>query len=229
MRFLTNLTMSFMFCFFLKLYKDNKKKLEQKRSKRVILLSAFIFYAICFILAGTEHYLEAIIIAIILCIVWRIILSSTIDDEQMFLMWEKSHLANQIETLIALRCDFVPQDIIEEYRNIMLNKIASVSSYKELEDVQKVCEEILDYLFKINKDRKRTGEFETKYNNKIYNNETLKALNLFKLSTNTNENEIKKQYRQLVKKMHPDKGGNPIDFMEIQNAYNVLKKSYNIN
>lgn len=38
--------------------------------------------------------------------------------------------------------------------------------------------------------------------------------------------EIKAAYRKLVKMMHPDVGGNPAEFRDIRNAYEVLSDSF---
>ena len=36
------------------------------------------------------------------------------------------------------------------------------------------------------------------------------------------DSEIKKSYRKLALQKHPDKGGDPEEFVEISNAYDVL-------
>ena len=52
------------------------------------------------------------------------------------------------------------------------------------------------------------------------NDDTLyKALNVNK---NSSQDEIKKSYRKLALKNHPDKGGDPENFKKIQAAYDVL-------
>ena len=52
------------------------------------------------------------------------------------------------------------------------------------------------------------------------NDDTLyKALNV---SKNSSQDEIKKSYRKLALKNHPDKGGDPENFKKIQAAYDVL-------
>jgi curved DNA-binding protein CbpA len=47
-------------------------------------------------------------------------------------------------------------------------------------------------------------------------------LNLFGLPNNFTEEELKKKFSTLVKKHHPDVGGNPETFRQIVEAYEVL-------
>jgi len=54
----------------------------------------------------------------------------------------------------------------------------------------------------------------------------LEALQTFNLSQPTDWQEIKKQYRQAVNSTHPDKGGDASKFIEIREAYGVLKQIY---
>jgi hypothetical protein len=42
------------------------------------------------------------------------------------------------------------------------------------------------------------------------------------------ESNIKKQYRELSKKLHPDKGGNADNFNLMQHEYNALQKQIKI-
>lgn len=56
---------------------------------------------------------------------------------------------------------------------------------------------------------------------------------ILNLSSDCSTNEIKKQYRILAKKHHPDKGGDKEFFIKINNAYNILvdetkRKEYDI-
>ena len=39
-------------------------------------------------------------------------------------------------------------------------------------------------------------------------------------------NEIKQQYRQKIANVHPDKGGDAARFIEIREAYEILKQIY---
>lgn len=48
------------------------------------------------------------------------------------------------------------------------------------------------------------------------------------VSNNSSEEVCKKAYKLLVKKCHPDIGGNAEDFRRVNEAYNLLKR-YNFN
>ena len=50
----------------------------------------------------------------------------------------------------------------------------------------------------------------------------MKYYNIFGVGRNATAEEIRKVYRKLVIKLHPDKGGDPGKFEEMQNAYEVL-------
>jgi DnaJ family protein A protein 2 len=50
----------------------------------------------------------------------------------------------------------------------------------------------------------------------------MKYYNIFGVGRNATAEEIRKAYRKLVIKLHPDKGGDPGKFEEMQNAYEVL-------
>jgi len=54
------------------------------------------------------------------------------------------------------------------------------------------------------------------------NVDTTKFYKLLEVEKGANENEIKKAYRKLAVKHHPDKGGDPEKFKEITRAYEVL-------
>merc|ERR1719221_2294132 len=55
--------------------------------------------------------------------------------------------------------------------------------------------------------------------------DTTKFYTLLEVEKNANESEIKKAYRKLAVKHHPDKGGDPEKFKEITRAYEVLSDS----
>lgn len=53
-----------------------------------------------------------------------------------------------------------------------------------------------------------------------------KAYSILGLSSDASEEEVKKSYRSLVKKYHPDRSqGNEAKFMEVQKAYEYLKEN----
>jgi curved DNA-binding protein CbpA len=53
---------------------------------------------------------------------------------------------------------------------------------------------------------------------------TVNLYDVLNLQYNCDQNQIKKSYKQLVKKYHPDKGGDPELFELITHSYNTLKK-----
>merc|ERR1712137_1212052 len=57
------------------------------------------------------------------------------------------------------------------------------------------------------------------------NADSTKFYALLEVDKNASESEIKKAYRKLVVKHHPDKGGDPEKFKEITRAYEVLSDS----
>jgi len=56
----------------------------------------------------------------------------------------------------------------------------------------------------------------------------LDSLTVLGLESAASWKDIQQTYRQLVKQYHPDKGGNSLKFIEIRNAYLVLKLTQNI-
>merc|ERR1719261_2274169 len=57
------------------------------------------------------------------------------------------------------------------------------------------------------------------------NVDTTKFYKLLEVDKNASDAEIKKAYRKLAVKHHPDKGGDPEKFKEITRAYEVLSDS----
>mmetsp|Transcript_6300 Transcript_6300/g.8622 ORF Transcript_6300/g.8622 Transcript_6300/m.8622 type:complete len:101 (+) Transcript_6300:88-390(+) len=55
--------------------------------------------------------------------------------------------------------------------------------------------------------------------------DTTKFYKLLEVEKNASEGDIKKAYRKLAVKHHPDKGGDPEKFKEITRAYEVLSDS----
>jgi DnaJ-domain-containing protein 1 len=58
----------------------------------------------------------------------------------------------------------------------------------------------------------------------LENSDTDKYYKALGLENTANSEEIKKAYHTLALQYHPDKGGDPVKFNEIQNAYNCLIK-----
>eukprot|EP00440_Ansanella_granifera_P047969 gb/GFBE01051962.1/.p1 GENE.gb/GFBE01051962.1/~~gb/GFBE01051962.1/.p1 ORF type:complete len:512 (+),score=191.56 gb/GFBE01051962.1/:1-1536(+) len=69
------------------------------------------------------------------------------------------------------------------------------------------------------------GGFPGKGGGRGKNADTTKFYKTLEVDKNANEAEIKKAYRKLAVKHHPDKGGDPEKFKEITRAYEVLSDS----
>lgn len=52
--------------------------------------------------------------------------------------------------------------------------------------------------------------------------DTTKLYKILGVDTKSSEKEIRKAYRALARKHHPDRGGDPVKFKEVQNAYDCL-------
>ncbi len=52
------------------------------------------------------------------------------------------------------------------------------------------------------------------------------AFDVLGLEADAGDDEIKQRYRKLVAEHHPDKGGDSIRFMEIREAYEILKANF---
>lgn len=52
----------------------------------------------------------------------------------------------------------------------------------------------------------------------------MESLEILGLSPESNWAEVQKEYRKLASKAHPDKGGNPLHFLEIREAYETLSQ-----
>ena len=67
--------------------------------------------------------------------------------------------------------------------------------------------------------------------NKLFNfwqrfasvDEQTKALRTLKLKADANHHEITRSYRELASRHHPDKGGDTATFIDIRQAYELLR------
>tara|TARA_R110000824_G_scaffold46718_1_gene133886 strand:- start:15008 stop:15436 length:429 start_codon:yes stop_codon:yes gene_type:complete len=53
-----------------------------------------------------------------------------------------------------------------------------------------------------------------------------KSMDLFKIKKSSSEEDFKKQYRKLILKHHPDKGGDNSFFIKIQEAYENIQNYF---
>lgn len=161
---------------------------------------------------------------------WKAVLNSNIKSEKIALEFERQRLLIELESIIVLQFDFVPSDTKKELYYIMIIAIESANSYEQLEKAVNKCNEVLYYLIEKDNEYKRKYENNNTSNTdmNIYTVEELKALKVLNLSANISKDNIKKQYKKLVKQCHPDLGGDKDTFIKIQNAYDILKTSYNI-
>lgn len=77
--------------------------------------------------------------------------------------------------------------------------------------------------------RRQKQTFEEYVDEKIFGNvfqektyDNMNEWNILKLKPPKTEEEIKKSYRKLILKYHPDKGGSNDKFIELQTAYKTL-------
>ncbi|WP_455393260.1 J domain-containing protein [[Eubacterium] cellulosolvens] len=61
--------------------------------------------------------------------------------------------------------------------------------------------------------------------NDIFVIEPTKEYKILGLDADVSDAEVKKRYRQLIKQYHPDKGGDPKEFMKIRRAYNKIMEA----
>jgi len=71
-------------------------------------------------------------------------------------------------------------------------------------------------------------QFSKFENNKYENDKRLSSLQVLGLKSSASWEDIQQTYRQLVKVYHPDKGGNSHKFIEIRQAFLVLKLTRNM-
>jgi hypothetical protein len=77
--------------------------------------------------------------------------------------------------------------------------------------------------------QRKKQTFEEYIDEKIFGNvykqntyDNMEHWDILKLEPPKTKDQIKKSYRKLVLKYHPDKGGSNDKFIELQNAYNTL-------
>ena len=85
----------------------------------------------------------------------------------------------------------------------------------------------LDHLHKTSKQdvEEMLSQFWVKFSTQ---DEKKKALDTLEISDQATFQDIKDRYRQLAMKEHPDRGGCPVKFNEVKEAFEILKKYHKI-
>lgn len=115
---------------------------------------------------------------------------------------------------------------------IHLEAVAEVenSQSSEVEDgaEAKLAAYYLDWDEYDNTDAEDVAALLKGFYNKLFNHDdTEKALKLLGIKENSTKLEIKRAYRLLVKKAHPDKGGDAKKFIKLRKAYeHLISQSY---
>ena len=115
---------------------------------------------------------------------------------------------------------------------IHLEAVAEVenSHSSEVEDgaEAKLAAYYLDWDEYDNTDAEDVAALLKGFYNKLFNHDdTEKALKLLGIKENSTKLEIKRAYRLLVKKAHPDKGGDAKKFIKLRKAYeHLISQSY---
>jgi DnaJ domain len=73
--------------------------------------------------------------------------------------------------------------------------------------------------------RMRSEQYSSRFQERYYASHTVvdTAFRFFGLQHTATQEDLKKQYRQLVKRYHPDTGGDEATFKRLQQAYSILK------
>lgn len=219
--------MTFTIVLFFMLYCDiitsfKKKNINRKQRNKSIITSilVMILLLVCCIY---KHYIIDIIVSIIGFITIKVYLLYIIEDNKHKVESEKYKFIKEIKIKMNSLKSIDGSTYIYYYNQMFLdiNKCKTIDELELAKNKCKITIKMLEDLYNKEKsdDSKRIKDI-TNYNT---------ALNVFGLSSiNANAIDIKKKYKELVKKYHPDLGGNKERFIEIQNAYNTLKESYNI-
>ncbi len=70
-----------------------------------------------------------------------------------------------------------------------------------------------------------TEDYETK-NNHFHNSNSDEIHPIFKIKKSSSKEDFKKEYKKLILKAHPDKGGDTSFFIKIQEAWEEIKKHF---
>mgnify|MGYP003115661107 FL=1 len=115
--------------------------------------------------------------------------------------------------------------------------------YKELNEMKERKKREQDQYYKEKSWKQRRQEFEEEFKKRFMEGEFFESNQsnnfttgdyhepndihpIFKIKKSSSEEDFKKQYKKLILKHHPDKGGEASMFIKIQEAWEVIKNKF---
>lgn len=122
--------------------------------------------------------------------------------------------------------DAIYLDITSVRVSVVTEYCSEKSSYNALSETSSVREYYLDWENYNKTDQEQVLEMLNSFWQMYFNQDKLiSAYKTLELAQREPINVVKKQYRKLVTKCHPDKGGSHSDFIAVRQAYEVIKQS----
>lgn len=124
---------------------------------------------------------------------------------------------------------------LKEYLlNSLRNSLKICNNFSELQIIQvtynsRINSLLLKEALYCGNTNKNTNQNRYKHSSKNKpNNKVSECLKILGLTTANTKEDVKKRYKLLAKKHHPDLGGNKETFVKINNAYTYIKDYFNI-